>query len=191
MVRMILSMLVVLAGSAFISCSSSESTSRPSNNPSKNPYGAEVSSGQGDVAATSFSGVRAVDVDGNTRDMSEWLGKKAVVVNFWGTWCPPCRREIPGLVQLYKEYRNRGIEIISLAIERTAGPREVRQFAQQAGMEWVMLMSNDQAAGAFGLGNSVPTTIFYDARGREVARQIGARSYDDFKRDFEKIASRS
>lgn len=131
------------------------------------------------------------DVDGNSRDMSEWIGHKAVVVNFWGTWCGPCRREIPGLIQLYAEYKKRGVEIVSLALERQAGPQQVKQFTEQAGMEWVQLMGNQNIAEAFQLTGSVPTTIFYDATGKEVARHVGARPYEVLKPDFEKIATGS
>jgi thiol-disulfide isomerase/thioredoxin len=132
--------------------------------------------------------LRAVDVNGQWHDLSDWVGRQPVVINFWGTWCPPCRREIPGLIRLYDEYRGRGIEIVSLAIERRAGPAQVKQFTQQAGMKWVQLMANEDVARNFRLTGSVPTTIFFDANGREVARHIGARTYDVFKMEFEKIA---
>jgi len=128
------------------------------------------------------------DLDGQWQDVSNWVGRQPVVINFWGTWCPPCRREIPGLIRLYDEYRGRGVELVSLAIERRAGPVQVRQFTQQAGMSWVQLMANEAIARHFHLTGSVPTTIFFDATGQEVARHVGARPYDVLKIEFEKIA---
>ena len=133
----------------------------------------------------------ALDLDGGLRQLSEWIGRKPVVLNIWGTWCPPCRREIPGLIRLYDEYKDRGVEIVSLAVERNAGPAQVRRFTQQAGMKWVQLMANEQVLQGFGYSGSVPTTIFFDKNGQEVSRHIGARPYDVFKRDFEVIASGS
>lgn len=135
--------------------------------------------------------VSAVDLDGQTHQFSEWIGNQPVVINLWGTWCPPCRREIPGLVRLYDEYRNQGVEILGLAIERRAGPQQVKQFVERADMQWPQLMANEQVAQAFGYSGSVPMTIFLDRNGREVARHVGARQYNVFKLDFERVVSGS
>lgn len=131
----------------------------------------------------------ATDLQGARRPMSEWVGKQPVVVNFWGTWCPPCRREIPELVKLYDEYHPRGVEIISLAVRDT--PAKVENYASMAKMSWVMLLATEDVANEFGLAGSVPTTIFYDKNGNEKARFVGARGYDTFKEAFEKITADS
>jgi thiol-disulfide isomerase/thioredoxin len=129
------------------------------------------------------------DPDGVPHQLSKWIGQQPVVINFWGTWCPPCRREIPDLVRLYDEYRDRDVEIISIALEKTPNPGpQVRAFVRQAGMEWVQLMANEQVVRVFEYRGSVPTTIFLDREGREVNRHVGARTYDMFKQDFEAIA---
>jgi thiol-disulfide isomerase/thioredoxin len=189
---------ILIASMLLLSCSKDDSSARNNPAPVAKPEVktspaetvparvAPIQESQKSVAT--FANVTVVDVDGNRRTMSEWVGKQPVVINFWGTWCPPCRREIPGLVKLYDEYRDKGVEIVSLAIERSAGPMQVKEFGQQAGMKWVMLMSNDVASQAFRLTGSVPTTIFYDASGKEVSRHVGARSYEDFKSEFRKIA---
>jgi thiol-disulfide isomerase/thioredoxin len=173
--------LSVLIAGGLLSCSSSDSDTIRNQS--------QTSQGVSREPAKAKSVYSVYDVNGGARDMSEWIGRKAVVVNFWGTWCGPCRREIPGLIKLYDEYKNRGVEIVSLALERQAGPRQVKQFTEQAGMGWVQLMGNQNIAEAFQLTGSVPTTIFYDATGKEVARHVGARPYEVFKPDFEKIAS--
>jgi len=129
----------------------------------------------------------APDLSGNGQRLTQWIGKQPVVINFWGTWCGPCRREIPDLVQLYDEYKSRGVEIVSLAMRDR--PEQVRSFAAQNGMDWVHLLATQQAAEAFGYSGSVPTTIFYDRNGTEVARFTGARNYQTFKKAFEQIAA--
>lgn len=127
----------------------------------------------------------ATDLNGQSQNSSQWIGKAPVVINFWGTWCPPCRREIPDLVKLYDEYHSRGVEMIGLAVKDEPG--EVSSFAMDKGMKWVMLMANDDVINAYNIVNGIPTTVFLDKNGHEVTRFIGSRSYEDFKQAFEAI----
>jgi len=133
----------------------------------------------------------AKDVDGASHELSKWIGKQPTVVNFWGTWCPPCQREIPDLVKLYGEYKPKGVEIVSLAIERVQDPIQaatlVRGYASKAKMTWVMLMGAPEMVEPFKLSGSVPTTIFYDKNGNEIERFIGMRDYATFKAAFDKV----
>jgi len=143
-----------------------------------------------DIATTTGtipSGVdfKAPDLDGKIRYSGEWLGQQPVVVNVWGTWCPPCRREIPDLVRVYNEYRDQGIEMVGLAVRDT--PAKVRKFSAQNGMEWVMLVASPQTMNTLGRISGVPTTIFFDREGNEVERFVGPRTYEVFKETFEKI----
>lgn len=127
----------------------------------------------------------AYDLSGTLRHSKEWLGAQPLVVNIWGTWCPPCRAEIPALVQLYDEYSVKGVEMIGLAVNDT--PRKVRNFADQNEMDWIMLMGDREVVQALGITGSVPTTIFYDRNGKEVTRFIGAQSHEVFREAFEAI----
>ncbi|NOY88217.1 MAG: redoxin domain-containing protein [FCB group bacterium] len=126
----------------------------------------------------------AYDVDGTLRNSNKWVGKEPVVINFWGTWCPPCRREIPDLVKVYNEYHPKGIEILGLAVKDQ--PKKVKRFAQQKGMNWVMLMADTDLAMRYHI-RGVPTTIFIDRNGKEVGRFVGPRDYKTFKEAFEKL----
>lgn len=125
------------------------------------------------------------DVFGKMHNYEEFKGKGPLVINFWGTWCPPCRRELPDLKMIYAEYRPQGLEMIGMAVNDSPG--KVRQFAAENGMDWVMLMANEDAIQSFQLGAGIPVTIFIDRQGREVSRLIGARGYDDFKKEIAKI----
>lgn len=127
----------------------------------------------------------AYDTEGALRQSTEWVTKKPVIINFWGTWCPPCRREIPDLVKLYGEYKNKGVEIVSLAVNDN--PATVKTFTAKAGMNWVMLMGTDDIYEKYGGIRGVPTTIFLDRNGKEVQRFVGATSYDTFKGAADKI----
>jgi thiol-disulfide isomerase/thioredoxin len=126
----------------------------------------------------------AKDVEGNLRNSSEWIGKQPVIINFWGTWCGPCRREIPELVKLYAEYKDKGIEIVSLAVRDT--PEKVIKFTAQNDMNWVMLMATQEVSRKYGV-TGVPTTVFFNRKGEPVNRFVGPRPYAVFKEQFEAI----
>jgi len=127
----------------------------------------------------------AYDIDGTLHHSQEWLGKQPVVINFWGTWCPPCRREMPDMVKLYEEYSPKGVEVVGLAVKDKS--ENVRRFAAEYKMSWVMLMGEDQVLIDFNAIQGVPTTIFLDRDGREVGRYVGMRSFEDLKKGFESI----
>ncbi|MFH1687065.1 MAG: TlpA disulfide reductase family protein [bacterium] len=127
----------------------------------------------------------AYDIDGTLHKSDEWIGKQPVVINVWGTWCPPCRREIPDLVKVYNEYRYKGIEILGLAVRDT--PEKVRNFIGPNGMEWTMMMADQSTLATMGRISGVPTTIFLNKDGQEVARFVGPRSYEVFKETFESL----
>ncbi len=169
--------LVLFALALSISCSSEQA--------------AEV-----DSAVKSEIEFNALDLDGNLHHSTEWIGKQPVVINLWGTWCPPCRREIPDLAKLYKEYKPRGIEMIGIALERNKGPQDVKKFADQYKMEWVMLMGDMEIAIKFD-ARAVPKTIFVDRHGKvmpvtdytgRVVREIvGPQPLAVFRAAFEKL----
>ncbi len=127
----------------------------------------------------------AQDIDGRWHSADEWLGKKPVVINFWGTWCPPCRFEIPDLVKLYDEYQAKGVELISMAVNDS--PDRVKDFASANKMDWVLLLAQDQIQIDYKLTTGIPTTIFIDKEGNEVSRYIGARDYETLKKGFDAI----
>lgn len=126
----------------------------------------------------------ALDLDGNFHTSEQYKGKP-LILNFWGTWCPPCRRELPDLKKIYAEYKPMGLEIIGLAVNDT--PEKVRKYAEQSGLDWVMLIANRESAMSYQIGTGIPVTIFLDKDGIEISRAIGARSYDYFKSEVEKI----
>lgn len=126
----------------------------------------------------------AMDISGTQHQSTEWIGKKPVVLNFWGTWCPPCRKEIPELVKLHNEYQDK-VELVSLAVRDT--PTKVENFSSAQGMEWLMLIAENDILLKYNVTVGVPTTIFLDKNGKEVARFVGPRSYETFKQAAETV----
>ncbi len=104
------------------------------------------------------------DTKGVVRQSSEWIGKQPIVINIWGTWCPPCRAEIPAFVKAYEIYKDKGIEILGVAVRDT--PDKVLTFAGQNNMNWEMMLFSDEALQKRFNIQSVPTTIFVDRTGK-------------------------
>jgi thiol-disulfide isomerase/thioredoxin len=125
------------------------------------------------------------DVTGKGHRLNEWIGKQPVVLNFWGTWCGPCRSEIPSLVKLYREFAPKGVQMIGLAVKDR--PEKVQMFSQQYGMSWVMLMAEQDILIKYGVISGIPQTIFLDKNGTEVKRYVGARPYEILRQGFESI----
>ena len=176
---------VAMSPSGELSAQSSDLSSADPAATKSNPSPAASAGGEVvlDPNAVSWT---ARDIDGVIHESSEWIGKQPVVINFWGTWCPPCRREIPDLVRAYQEFNPRGVEIISFALRDSPG--EVRDYAAKANMDWVLLMGGDQKMLAdYRFSGGVPTTIFLDRTGKEVGRFIGPRNLAVFRQAFEAI----
>ena len=116
-----------------------------------------------------FSGL-----DGQPFALSRLKGKVAVV-NFWATWCTPCRKEIPDLVAAYAQYRERGVEFVGVAVED--GAEKVHEFARASGITYPLATGKELGITLMQqLDNKVaglPFTLVLDAAGNVVAKRIG------------------
>lgn len=120
------------------------------------------------AAAPDFS---LPDLDGHSVSLSDFKGK-VVVVNFWATWCPPCRAETPDFVRMQAKYRARGLEFIGLSLD-AGGARDVRPFADEHSVNYPMLVADDRVANAYGGIVFLPTSFVIDRQGRIVKRLEG------------------
>ena len=110
-------------------------------------------------------------LDGKPRALSEWRGRP-LIINFWATWCEPCRREIPLLKQLRGEHAKDGLEVLGIAIDfRDA----VASYVGKAGIDYPVLIAEQDATApkAFGVGMGLPTTVVANREGRIVATHVG------------------
>jgi thiol-disulfide isomerase/thioredoxin len=110
------------------------------------------------------------DIAGKPLSKANWAGK-VVLVNFWATWCPPCREEIPELIELQKLYGDR-LEIIGIS-EDDDPPEKVLKFAQQQGMTYPIVMSTPEMIEAYGGVPALPTSFLIDTQGRVVQKHTG------------------
>jgi thiol-disulfide isomerase/thioredoxin len=113
------------------------------------------------------------DLDGKLTPVSSWSGK-SLAINFWATWCAPCRREIPLLKTLAVDWAGRDFAIVGIAVDH---PAKVRQFADEFKIDYPLLVGEQDAldvATAFGMASpAFPFTVFTDRRGEVVALFLG------------------
>ena len=110
------------------------------------------------------------DLDGKTISTDSWRGK-VTIVNFWATWCAPCRAEIPDLVALQDKYRDQ-LQIIGISQDET-GPEVVRQFAAEHRMNYPIVMSTPELEKIFSGIYALPTSFIVDREGQIVAKHVG------------------
>jgi len=100
------------------------------------------------------------------------LRNRAVVVDFWATWCGPCRASMPHLSTMQTRYEKQGLTVIGLSVDEN-GPQGVRRIASQWGVKFPLAMANDDVLDAYGPIRSIPTTFFINRNGAIVRRVVG------------------
>lgn len=124
-------------------------------------------------------------LDGGMVALGDFAGK-ILIVDFWATWCPPCKKEIPGFIRLYDRYKNRGVEIVGLVLESGPAP-SVRQFVAANRINYHVFQGNREIVEAFGGIQGYPTTFIIDRGGTVRQRFVGYRPESVFEDVLEKL----
>ncbi len=106
------------------------------------------------------------NTEGKTVKLSDYKGK-IVVLNFWATWCPPCREEIPDLVSLQKQYAAQGVVVLGISMDE-GGTAKVASFAKKYGINYPVVMGDEKISEAYGGIQVLPTTFIIDRKGNIV-----------------------
>ncbi len=146
---------------------------RPAPAPEPAPLAARIPDVPPPTVPASRPDITLKDLEGKPRRLAEWDGK-SLVINFWATWCAPCRREIPLLNRIRSEYGSKGFEVVGIAVDFAD---DVRAFTKDFPIRYPLLIGEEDglaAARAFGVETmAFPFTAFIDAHGRVVAVHLG------------------
>jgi thiol-disulfide isomerase/thioredoxin len=126
------------------------------------------------------------DLDGKTVSREGQKGR-VTLLNFWGTWCGPCRAELPGLVRIAKEYRDKPLDLIGLAVGERDGAAGLRRWCEERSIPYRQALSPHEIQDAFGRIEDVPVTILIDQRGRIRNRWDGAHEESTFRAAIDRL----
>lgn len=122
------------------------------------------------------------DVNGQTVTSEQFKGK-VVVVDFWATWCMPCRSEIPGYIDLQRKYGKDGLVIVGMSIDADEHPSDtVKTFVRKFGLNYQVVMADEAVQTAFGPMEAIPTTFLIDRAGQVRDRKVGAEPTADYEK---------
>jgi thiol-disulfide isomerase/thioredoxin len=136
------------------------------------------------------------DLSGRTVALSSFKGKP-LLINFWATWCGPCKLETPWLVELQKEYGPKGFEVVGISTEGDdlqPGDKEgwaqdkaaIARFVKEEHMQYPVLINGDSLAGTYGGLDAMPTSVYVNREGKVIAVQLGITSKEDMVANVEK-----
>jgi len=126
-------------------------------------------------------------LDGKNLKLSDLRGK-AVLLNFWATYCGPCKIEMPWFVELQKEYGPQGFQIVGVAMD-DASNEDIAKFAKEMGVNYPILLGTESVGQSYGGVNALPTTFFLDRDGKLIAREFGLQSRSVFVDHIKKALS--
>ena len=127
-------------------------------------------------------------LDGKTVKLSDYRGK-AVLLNFWATWCEPCKIEMPWFVQLQKQYGDEGLQIIGVSMDDDS-PEEIAKFTKGLGVDYIVLTGKDNerdaVANLYGGVSFLPENFYIDREGKIVDKIYGIKSRGEIEASIKK-----
>jgi thiol-disulfide isomerase/thioredoxin len=121
------------------------------------------------------------DVDGKPVPFSQFKGK-VVVIDFWATWCPPCRTEIPGYVALQKKYGAEGLVFIGISVDGDDQTAAVKAFVKQFNINYLIVMADDTIQDSFHINQGYPTTFIIDRDGAIRDKKVGRQPTAEYEK---------
>jgi thiol-disulfide isomerase/thioredoxin len=130
------------------------------------------------------------DINGKKVALSEFKGK-VIILDFWATWCVPCKAEIPGFIQLQKKYGDQGLQIIGVSVDDAAGT--AKKYSDEMKMNYPILLAEgkEDILKAYDPIPSIPVSVVIDRQGRIAARHLGVAPMAVFEKEISALLSPS
>ena len=145
------------------------------------------SPGKGQLIGNVAPDFELPELNGKKLKLSDLRGK-AVLLNFWATYCGPCKIEMPWFVELQKEYGPQGFEIVGIAMD-DASTEDIAKFTKEMGVNYPILLGKESVGESYGGVGVLPTTFFIDRDGKLIAREFGLQSRSVFVDHIKKALS--
>jgi peroxiredoxin len=123
-------------------------------------------------------------IDGKTVRLSDFRGK-AVLLNFWATYCAPCRIEMPWFVELQDRYAAEGLQVVGVAMD-DASPDDIEKFASELGVNYPILVSEETVGNAYGGVQFLPSTFYIGRDGKVVDKVFGLKTKNEIEENVKK-----
>jgi peroxiredoxin len=121
---------------------------------------------------------------GQTMKLSDFQGK-AVLLNFWATWCEPCKVEMPWFVELQKKYGPQGLQVLGVAMD-DASPKDIAAFAEKMGVNYPILIGKEEVGTQYGGIDYLPSTYYISRNGKVIDHAFGLVSRSEIEANIEK-----
>jgi peroxiredoxin len=128
------------------------------------------------------------DADGKTVRLSDYKGK-VVLLDFWATWCGPCKIEIPWFIDFERKYKDKGFAVIGVSMDEE-GWTVIKPFVADLAINYRVLQGSDATAQLYGGVDALPTTFLIDRDGKIAATHVGLAGKDDFEDGIKKLVER-
>lgn len=129
-----------------------------------------------------------VDLDGKKVSLADFKGRP-VVLNFWATYCGPCKLEMPWFQDLENKYKGQGLVVLGLDQDDGMAVKEVAAASKRVGVTYPILMPDNKVSKSYQLSDYIPETFYVDKTGKIVEQTIGAHSKDELEADVQKAIS--
>jgi peroxiredoxin len=123
-------------------------------------------------------------INGKTVRLSDFRGK-AVLLNFWATYCAPCRIEMPWFVELQDRYAAEGLQVVGVAMD-DAGPDDIEKFASELGVNYPILVGEETVGNAYGGVQFLPSTFYIGRDGKVVGKVFGLKTKNEIEENIKK-----
>jgi thiol-disulfide isomerase/thioredoxin len=176
-----LTVLLTLLG-----CSKNAANSKSDSNNQPQKTEDQTVDTQGNTKAPNFT---LESAKGKKVSLSDYAGK-IVIVDFWATWCPPCRKGIPDLISLQKKYRNK-IAVIGISLDGDNTKADVVPFIKEHGINYTILYATQKVVADYGNIEAIPTSFIIDKKGNIVAQRVGLTPKEYYEKEIKSLLGNS